>query len=300
MADTRDVEVRAVSSYHETAPVGGPPGQGPFLNAAATVESGLDPKSLLESLREIEANAGRVRVVRWGERTLDLDLLLYGDTIRGRHPKISVFWSAMPTGLQVPHPWLPYRRFVLAPAAEIAADMVDPVTKKSIAQLLANLDRRPSYVALAGHHNPRMRRLFGRLTQSLNAAGVSGGRPCWDEAFLARVNKRTLPAGNDPAKRQSFVDEWLRLRESALGELTEVLRADRWSEMSLADQWVVSDFWLDQWWWEEPWCDTGFEARHQMVIEPTFVALIPPWDRDLIAFTQHEDPASRGLLGVWD
>ena len=70
-----------VSSFHETEPVGGPPGQGPFLNAAACVETTLEPLALLHLLQEIEARNGRVRDVRWGERTLDLDLLLFGDRI---------------------------------------------------------------------------------------------------------------------------------------------------------------------------------------------------------------------------
>src|SRR4051794_21691130 len=97
-----------VSSYHETAPVGGPPGQGPFLNAAARAATALAPEELLRLLQSIEADAGRVRSVRWGARSLDLDLLLLGDSV-----------IATPT-LRVPHPRLALRRFVLAPLAEVA------------------------------------------------------------------------------------------------------------------------------------------------------------------------------------
>ena len=79
LADSPDVVVRAVSSFHETPPVGGPGGQGAFLNAAAALETNLDPTDLLSLLQSIEHRAGRIRTVRWGERTLDLDLLLYGD-----------------------------------------------------------------------------------------------------------------------------------------------------------------------------------------------------------------------------
>ena len=81
LRQTPELIVRSVSTYHETKPVGGPAGQGPFLNAAAALETTLEPIALLRRLQEIEADAGRVRSVRWGERTLDLDVLLFGDEI---------------------------------------------------------------------------------------------------------------------------------------------------------------------------------------------------------------------------
>src|SRR5690349_14455782 len=67
------IEVRAVSSYHETPPVGGPDGQGAFLNAALLLDTSLGPEALLARLHEVERGAGRVREVRWSARTLDLD-----------------------------------------------------------------------------------------------------------------------------------------------------------------------------------------------------------------------------------
>src|SRR4051794_2403286 len=79
LAATPGVVVRARSQDHETEPIGGPAGQGPFLNAAVALETTLGPRDLHRRLRTIEAEAGRVRAVRWGERTLDLDLLLFGD-----------------------------------------------------------------------------------------------------------------------------------------------------------------------------------------------------------------------------
>jgi 2-amino-4-hydroxy-6-hydroxymethyldihydropteridine diphosphokinase len=118
----------AVSSLHETDPVGGPAGQGRYLNAAAAVETTLDPLQLLTLLHSIEARFGRVRSARWGERTLDLDLLLFGDQI-----------IATPE-LSVPHPSLTARRFVLEPLCEIAPNAVDPRTERKIADLLASLD----------------------------------------------------------------------------------------------------------------------------------------------------------------
>src|SRR5688500_10444910 len=72
------VAVNACSSFHETAPVGGPAGQGVFLNAAATLATSLSPWELLSTLRAIERKHGRTRNERWSARTLDLDLLMYG------------------------------------------------------------------------------------------------------------------------------------------------------------------------------------------------------------------------------
>ena len=97
--------IAAVSSLYETAPVGGPP-QGPFLNAVAVVDTGLAPRSLLDLALALERAAGRRRRVRWGPRTLDVDLLLYGRELVDE------------PGLQVPHPRLADRRFVLEPLIE--------------------------------------------------------------------------------------------------------------------------------------------------------------------------------------
>ncbi len=128
---TPGVRVRRVSSFHQTDPVGGPPGQPAYLNAAAVLETTLDPFELLHVLRTIEARFGRVRTVRWGERTLDLDLLLFDDRII-RTP-----------ALIVPHPRLAERRFVLEPLAEIAPRAVDPRTGRTMSELLGELDRGP-------------------------------------------------------------------------------------------------------------------------------------------------------------
>ena len=102
--------VVAQSQVFETDPVGGPDGQGAYLNMAVVLETELDPYALLRWLHRIEADAGRERVVHWGPRTLDLDLLFFDDVVI--------------TGgnLAVPHPRYAERRFVLAPLSEVAPE----------------------------------------------------------------------------------------------------------------------------------------------------------------------------------
>ncbi len=105
--------VQCCSSLYRTAPVGYA-GQPDFVNAVACLHTALGPRQLLDALLEIEREHGRTRSVRNGPRTLDLDLLLHGD-VRLDEP-----------GLQVPHPRLAERAFVLVPLAEIAPALVLP------------------------------------------------------------------------------------------------------------------------------------------------------------------------------
>ncbi|MFL5329972.1 MAG: 2-amino-4-hydroxy-6-hydroxymethyldihydropteridine diphosphokinase [Gemmataceae bacterium] len=121
------IRVTRISTFHETAPVGGPPGQGQYLNAAAELQTDFDPQALLAKLLEIEQQLGRVRSVKDAPRTLDLDLLLYNDLVRED------------ADLIVPHPRMHERGFVLAPLAEIAAEVVHPQFGLTIRQMLERL-----------------------------------------------------------------------------------------------------------------------------------------------------------------
>jgi 2-amino-4-hydroxy-6-hydroxymethyldihydropteridine diphosphokinase len=103
----------AVSSLWETAPIGGPE-QGDYLNAAVVVRTVLGPVRVMEALLDLERAQGRERRERWMPRTLDLDLLLYGDAV------IEI------PGLSVPHPRMTERRFVLEPLAEAWPGAVVP------------------------------------------------------------------------------------------------------------------------------------------------------------------------------
>jgi len=120
------VDVTAVSEIRETEPVG-PVEQGPFLNGAVRIETELGPRELLERLLAVEQRLGRVREERWGPRTIDLDLLLYGDE------------AVDEPGLTVPHPRLHERRFVLEPLADLAPSLEIP-GRGPISALLAELE----------------------------------------------------------------------------------------------------------------------------------------------------------------
>ena len=105
-------EVAAVSPLYETEPVGGPPGQQDYLNLVVELRTADSPRALLERCRALEASAHRERAERWGPRTLDADVLLVeGDLVDE-------------ADLTVPHPRMWERRFVLAPLADLAPDLV--------------------------------------------------------------------------------------------------------------------------------------------------------------------------------
>lgn len=119
------IEVTAVSQIRETEPVG-PVDQGPFLNGAVQVATELAPRELLDRLLGIERGMGRIRRERYGPRTIDLDLLLYGDEVVDE------------PGLIVPHPRLRERRFALEPLSDLDPSLTIPGSGPVLA-LLAEL-----------------------------------------------------------------------------------------------------------------------------------------------------------------
>ncbi|MGA1625285.1 MAG: 2-amino-4-hydroxy-6-hydroxymethyldihydropteridine diphosphokinase [Prochlorothrix sp.] len=123
---TPGLRLVAASSLYQTQPIGPP--QPDYLNACAWVHTTLDPLPLLEALLDIEQQFGRVRRERWGPRLLDLDLLLYDDRI-----------LTLPQ-LELPHPRMVDRAFVLVPLAEIAPHWQDPRSGQTIAHLVQQVD----------------------------------------------------------------------------------------------------------------------------------------------------------------
>ena len=127
IAATPGVCATRLSPIHETAPVGGPAGQGDYLNAAMEIQTTLSPRELLNALLRIERDLGRERRERWGPRVIDLDLLLYDDLTMDE------------PGLTLPHPRMHERRFVLDPLADLAPNLVHPVLGKTVIALVQTL-----------------------------------------------------------------------------------------------------------------------------------------------------------------
>jgi 2-amino-4-hydroxy-6-hydroxymethyldihydropteridine diphosphokinase len=129
LVETPHVYVRRISSFIENPAVGGPEDSPDFLNAAVELTTTLSPHALMKRLLEIERDMGRNRQAKWEPRTIDLDLLLFGDQI------------ISDDALIVPHPLMHERKFVIQPLAEIAPNVVHPTLETSISMLLDNLSQ---------------------------------------------------------------------------------------------------------------------------------------------------------------
>jgi 2-amino-4-hydroxy-6-hydroxymethyldihydropteridine diphosphokinase len=212
---TPGVRVGAVSRILETEAVGGPPAQPRYLNGAAVIQTELEPGELLRVLQAIETRLGRERAAHWGPRCIDLDLLLYGDVRR-----------ATPD-LTLPHPAMAHRRFVLEPAAEIAAGMVHAELGQSVGALWRRLRETLPYIAVAGPIGAGKSRLAADLAQAISGRLIA--EPL-DDAVLAAYY----------AEPSAWA---LRVEADFLANRVGLLRQATWQFPSRP---AVSDFWLEQ------------------------------------------------------
>lgn len=120
------IEIKQVSSFYETEPVGYEE-QDWFLNSVVEITTTLTPQELLKTVGWVEGELGRVRTIRWGPRTVDVDILFYGDQLVAEE------------NLEIPHPRIQERAFVLKPLAEIVPDLVHPYYGQTVEELLENL-----------------------------------------------------------------------------------------------------------------------------------------------------------------
>ena len=216
LAQPPRIVVHTVSPFIETKPAGGALGQGPFLNAAALVETSLAPESLLAVLKEIEQELGRTPDERWAARPIDLDLLLFAEE------------TVDTPALTVPHPRMAWRRFVIEPAAAIAGDMIHPTTGWTITRLAAHLhDTRP-YLALTGLSQTV------RTEVAWHLVSLCGGH---------LVSAAELPPPGIGAA--------IRLPQSATESLesafTEAVAALHAAAQQPSDRLLVGDFWYGEW-----------------------------------------------------
>jgi 2-amino-4-hydroxy-6-hydroxymethyldihydropteridine diphosphokinase len=153
ISELHQTQVLARSQWHETSPVGGPAGQASFLNGAILLDCELSPHELATSLQQIELSLGRDRHVRWDARTIDIDILLFGDSVIDT------------SELQVPHPRMSFRQFVLRPAVEIAGEMIHPGSGWTLASLLRQLTSGPRRIALICQENELRSWLEEKISQ---------------------------------------------------------------------------------------------------------------------------------------
>jgi len=124
LKSNRRISIKRISSFYESPACGGPKNQPKYLNAAAKIQTSLTPLELLKELKKIELKLKRKKAVQWGPRTIDLDILFYGDLL---------FFNR---DFAVPHHLLHKRAFVLRPLSDIAPKLRHPIYKKNVKELL--------------------------------------------------------------------------------------------------------------------------------------------------------------------
>ncbi len=217
LSQTPGVRVDRWSSLYQTTPVGSAAGT-EFTNAAAQLETTLSARELLSGLLAVENQFGRERNIEWGPRTLDLDLLFFGDEIINDPPV-----------LHVPHSGCWYRRFVLDPLFELVPNFVHPEKQQTIAELRSRLLARPFRVDvldLAGSIDPVLRAMQAMLPESELRAIRQPDEVCQDDhGLLVRLDSGPLPPWALPLKsRVGWLDVSTRMGDRQQ-KLNNILRS---------------------------------------------------------------------------
>ena len=211
------VAVLDVSRYRDTRPIGGPPDQDVFLNAACLIETDLAPHDVLQMLAAVENTLHRERRDRWGPRTVDLDLLLYDDLVLESE------------SLTVPHPRMATRRFVLEPGAEIAPDLVHPLTASTLREMLEAISTPHPHIAVIGVPGSGAPEVAMAIADVTLARLVHAPPEYFQAGGLA-----TTATG----RRAGTADHCCR---AAVAACAEQLAADRWPDDPHG---TVADYWL--------------------------------------------------------
>ena len=206
----------AASRYRETRPVGGPAGQLAFLNGACLIETELSPHAVLEMLAAVENTLHRERHDRWGERTIDLDLLLYGDLVLET------------TELTVPHPRMATRRFVLEPSAEIAAELAYPPAGCTVGELLDNISATHPLIAVVGVPGSGAPEVAAAVADAVMGRVIHAPAPL----PLPTRAEAGLPAGGAAMRWRKMLAAW-----------AEPLDRASWDDDPHP---VIADYWFDE------------------------------------------------------
>jgi 2-amino-4-hydroxy-6-hydroxymethyldihydropteridine diphosphokinase len=276
LAERSGFVMRAQSTWHETQAVGGPEGQPSYLNGAVIVETSLSPTQVLAALAEIEASLGRERKMRWGPRTIDLDLLLYDD-VRLDSPELTL-----------PHPRMAFRKFVLEPAAEIAPDWRHPTIGWTLLELRDHVRYATPYVAVTGPPGA------GKSVFAAQLAARLGARLVTDTLDLR------IAASTD-------ADSAGRARAGEIKFITrrrEMLDPQGWGSQPRL---TISDFWLEQSRaYISTWTDT--EARREIsalidaasatVVRPKLLVLLDPPRATNVGAADENERIRRALVAA--
>lgn len=227
-----NISVLAKSRIFRSAPIGGPAGQSEFFNSAIKIETALAPLDLLDCLQNIELGLGRNRQQRWDARPIDLDLLLYDNLLQG-DPLPGDQLIMQTATLVLPHPRMAFRRFVLAPLVEIAAEMVHPCTGWTIQRLWNHISTTESYVAIAGVPRSGKTQLARLVAEKTGVRLISAPAPA-------------LPQPRQPTSADSAGDSNDHSEQTFSDQIALMQRRAALLQSSARHKESISDFWFAQ------------------------------------------------------